>query len=96
MSAAGAAALYERVGSDEEFRGQLEAAETPDDKYRIVSQAGYDVSRDDLPTLRKLAGVNELSDEDMEKVAGGGVTTAIAVLGGGQLLGTLVIAAVIL
>jgi predicted ribosomally synthesized peptide with nif11-like leader len=96
MSAEGATALYERVGSDEAFRGQLEAAETPDDKYRIVSEAGYDVSRDDLPALRKLAGVTELSDEDVEKVAGGGVTTAVAVLGGGQLAATLIIAAVIL
>jgi predicted ribosomally synthesized peptide with nif11-like leader len=63
--------LYERVNSDEEFRAQLEGAETPDDKRRIVTDAGYDVSRDDLNTIRKLAGVSELSDEDLGKVAGG-------------------------
>jgi predicted ribosomally synthesized peptide with nif11-like leader len=83
MSAQGATALYERVTSDEKFRAQLEAAETPDDKRRIVTEAGYDVSRDDLSTLRKLAGATELSDEDMEKVAGGGAaTTAAAVVAG--------------
>jgi predicted ribosomally synthesized peptide with nif11-like leader len=71
MSAEGATALYERVSSDEEFRAQLEAAEAPDEKRRIVTEAGYDVSRDDLPTVRNLAGVSELSDEDLEKVAGG-------------------------
>jgi predicted ribosomally synthesized peptide with nif11-like leader len=71
MSAEGATALFERVTSDESFRAQLEAAETPDDKHRIVAEAGYDVGRDDLNTIRKLAGVSELSDEDLEKVAGG-------------------------
>jgi predicted ribosomally synthesized peptide with nif11-like leader len=96
MSAEGAQALYERVSSDESFRVQLETAETPDDKRRIVTDAGYDVSRDDLSTIKNLAGASELSDEDLEKVAGGAVTTAVAVLGGGQLAATLIIAAVIL
>jgi predicted ribosomally synthesized peptide with nif11-like leader len=84
MSAEGATALYERVGSDEQFRTQLETAETPEDKRRIVTEAGYDVGRDDLSTVRKLAGVSELSDEDLEKVAGGidwtGPAIAVGVL----------------
>jgi predicted ribosomally synthesized peptide with nif11-like leader len=79
MSAEGVTALYERVSSDEEFRGQLEAAETPDDKRRIVTDAGYDVSIDDLPTVKRLAGISELSDEDLEKVAGGSDVTTVAV-----------------
>jgi predicted ribosomally synthesized peptide with nif11-like leader len=77
MSAEGATALYERVSSDEEFRARLEAADTPDDKRRIVTEAGYDVSRHDLATVRNLAGVSELSDEDLEKVAGGMSTTDV-------------------
>jgi predicted ribosomally synthesized peptide with nif11-like leader len=84
MSAEGATALYERVGSDEQFRTQLETAATPEDKRRIVTEAGYDVGRDDLSTVRKLAGVSELSDEDLEKVAGGidwtGPAIAVGVL----------------
>jgi predicted ribosomally synthesized peptide with nif11-like leader len=79
MSAEGVTALYERVSSDEEFRAQLEAAETPDDKRRIVTDAGFDVSTDDLPTLKKLAGISELSDEDLEKVAGGADATTVGV-----------------
>jgi predicted ribosomally synthesized peptide with nif11-like leader len=71
MSAQGATALYERVTSDEQFRAQLEAAATPEEKRRIVTDAGYDMSRDDLSTIRNLAGMNELSDEDLERVAGG-------------------------
>ena len=82
MSAEGVTALYERVSSDEEFRGQLEAAETPDDKRRIVTDAGYDVSIDDLPTVKRLAGISELSDEDLEKVAGGVSDTQVGVAAG--------------
>jgi hypothetical protein len=37
----------------------------------IVTDAGYDLSGDDLSIIRNLAGMNELSDEDLEKVAGG-------------------------
>jgi predicted ribosomally synthesized peptide with nif11-like leader len=79
MSAEGVKALYERINSDEEFRAKMEAAETPDDKRHIVTEAGYEVTSDDLPTIRKLAGVNELSDEDLEKVAGGSDATTVAV-----------------
>jgi predicted ribosomally synthesized peptide with nif11-like leader len=87
--------LYERISSDEGFRAQLEGAETPDDKRRIVTEAGYDVSRDDLSTIRRLAGVSELSDEDMEKVAGGGTTAQalipIGVIGVGAVAGAAVV-----
>jgi predicted ribosomally synthesized peptide with nif11-like leader len=80
MSAEGATALYERISSDEAFTARLEAAESPEDKRRIVTEAGYDVGRDDLPTVRNLAGMSELSDEDLEKVAGGmGDTTGMIV-----------------
>jgi predicted ribosomally synthesized peptide with nif11-like leader len=82
MSAEAATALFERVGSDEEFRTKLEAAPTPQEKHRIVTEAGYEVTRDDVSVMRNLAGVSELSDEDLEKVAGGsGTITGIAVGG---------------
>jgi predicted ribosomally synthesized peptide with nif11-like leader len=86
MSAEGATAFYERVSSDEGFRAKLEAANTRDDKHRIVTEAGYDVSRDDLSTIRKLAGASELSDEDLEKVAGGASATDVVAVVGGVLI----------
>jgi predicted ribosomally synthesized peptide with nif11-like leader len=95
MTTQGATALYERVSSDETFSAQLEAAGTPDDKRRIVTEAGYDVSRDDLSTFRKLAGMSELSDEDLEKVAGGSgsLTTVLVGDGAGIALGIAIAAA---
>src|SRR5919204_2736713 len=83
MSAEAATALFERVGSDEEFRTKLEAAPTPQEKHRIVTDAGYEVTRDDVSVMRNLAGVSELSDEDLEKVAGGRVPTTGMAGGGG-------------
>ena len=77
MSAQAVTALFERVSSDEEFRARLEAAATPEEKHRIVSEAGYEVTRDDVSVIRELAGVQELSDEDLENVAGGGDTVVI-------------------
>ncbi|HEX6510214.1 MAG TPA: Nif11-like leader peptide family RiPP precursor [Chloroflexota bacterium] len=75
MSAEAARALSERLRSDEKFRAQfvaqLAAAETPDDKRRVLTDAGYDVSLGELPTLQKLAGMSELSDEELENLAGG-------------------------
>jgi predicted ribosomally synthesized peptide with nif11-like leader len=71
VTAEGATGLFERIRADEQFRAQLEAAATPEEKRKIVTDAGYDVDTDDLPTIRKLSGMSELSDKDVEKVAGG-------------------------
>jgi predicted ribosomally synthesized peptide with nif11-like leader len=73
MSAEGAQAFYERVTSDKQFRAQVDAQETWEGKQRVATEAGYDVSRDDMPGIRKLAGRRELSDEDLDRapVSGG-------------------------
>ena len=71
MSAEGAAALFERITTDENFRSEVEGAATPNEKHRIVTEAGYDVTPDDIPQIKSLAGVEEISDDDLEKVAGG-------------------------
>ena len=81
MSAEGATALYERINSDEQFRAEIEAAETQEERRRIVTEAGYDVSRDDAPTIRNIAGMSELSDEDLDKVSGAGAWTDLAEVG---------------
>jgi predicted ribosomally synthesized peptide with nif11-like leader len=66
MSEEGAKAFYERVTSDEQFRAQLQGT-TWEESQRIAAGAGYDVSPDDLPTIRNLAGRRELSDEDLHR-----------------------------
>ena len=68
MSVESAREMMQRVASDEDFRRKLDAAATPEERSRIVKDAGYDVSDDDVKRLR-----SEISDEDLEKVAGGDV-----------------------
>lgn len=82
MSKQGITALYERAQADDEFIARLEAASSPEEKHRIVSEAGFDVEPDDLDTLRSVAGLSELSDEDLERVAGGNSATNVAEIGG--------------
>jgi predicted ribosomally synthesized peptide with nif11-like leader len=80
MSVQGVTALWERMQSDEQFRRQVEQAATPQEKHQVVVAAGLDVEPGDLSTLRSLAGMHEISDEDLEKVAGGsGTVTGVGV-----------------
>lgn len=89
MSDQGMTALYQRLESDEAFRTRIQQAGSPQDKRRLVSAEGYDVDESDLSTLRSLAGT-ELSDADLEKVAGGtgagtdfGIGVGVTVVGAG-------------
>ncbi len=71
MSTEGTNALFERVTNDAEFRRRLEESPTAEDKRRIVSEAGFDVDRDDVATMKSLAGLDELSDDELVQAVGG-------------------------
>ena len=66
-----AQAFVERLSTDEGFRDQLAAAPTPEERLRIANDAGFAVGPDDVGAIRSAVGIEELSDEDLEKVAGG-------------------------
>ena len=66
-----AQAFVERLSTDEAFRDQLAAAPSPEDRLRIANDAGFAVGPDDVGAIRSAAGIEELSDDDLEKVAGG-------------------------
>lgn len=79
MSQEAAQAFVERVNDDEAFRNGLIAADSNDARLRMAQEAGFDVTEDDFAELRRQAGVEELSEEDLQQIAGGGDTgTAIA------------------
>jgi predicted ribosomally synthesized peptide with nif11-like leader len=71
MSTEGVRALFERVNSDEGFGRRLEEARTPEDKYQLITQAGFDINRQDLEVIKSLTGLEELSDEYLAQVVGG-------------------------
>ncbi len=70
-------AFAERITTDEEFARRLGSASSPDERLKMANDAGYDLSASDLSAIKTALNVEELSDEDLEKVAGGiGATTA--------------------
>ena len=75
MSIKGAIELFQRVKTDEAFRRSLVDARTPQDKHHIVTEAGYDVNRADLAALKDMAGIKNMSDDELAKVVGGAPRT---------------------
>ena len=71
MSDESAIAYAERVKSDPAFRLSLAAAPDPAARLTIASEAGYDLSPADIPAIKAALGLDELSDADLEQVAGG-------------------------
>jgi predicted ribosomally synthesized peptide with nif11-like leader len=71
MSTEGVRALFERVISDGAFGRQLAEAQTPEGKYQLITQAGFDIDRQDLEVIKSLDGLDELSDEYLAQVVGG-------------------------
>ena len=65
-----AAALSERLVSDEALRQRLSAAE-PDGRWRLLQEAGLDVISEDTPDINAALGVRELSEEDLKSASGG-------------------------
>ncbi len=73
-------AFAERITTDEEFARRLGSASSPDERLKMANDAGYDLSASDLSAIKTALSVEELSDEDLEKVAGGiGATTTAAI-----------------
>jgi predicted ribosomally synthesized peptide with nif11-like leader len=77
--------FFMKLGEDEELRGKLEAASKRQDLAEcalLSREAGFDFSRADLEYMVNLAQAyqtGELSEEQLELVTGGGVTTIIMV-----------------
>jgi predicted ribosomally synthesized peptide with nif11-like leader len=79
MSEEAAVAFANRLMSDEEFRDRLANAD-PEERRRMANEAGFDITVDDETAIRSALGLQEISDEDLELVAGGGDNTASIVL----------------
>ena len=62
-------ALIARLASDAGFASALAAAATSEDAQRIAAEHGFDVTPGELAAA---SAARELSDADLERVAGGG------------------------
>ena len=61
-------AFIEKVQGDDSLQEKLKAAANPDAVVSIAKEAGFSISADDLKNAQ-----SELSDEELEGVAGGDV-----------------------
>jgi len=77
MSREAAQAFVERLNSDDAFRERMVAAGDNDARLRAAQEAGFDITADDLAELRREHRADELSEEDLQKIAGGMSTTEV-------------------
>jgi predicted ribosomally synthesized peptide with nif11-like leader len=96
MSQEAVQAFVERVNDDETFRDGLIAADGNDARLQIAQEAGFDITAEDFEQLRA-QHAQELSEEDLQMIAGGrgGTGTAASILGSGMLVGSIVTAAML-
>lgn len=77
MSLASAQQFLDKVKTDETFAKAVRGATTGQQRAALVAGAGFDFTQQELDQVRK----GELSDEELDSVAGGGylcVTDACA------------------
>jgi predicted ribosomally synthesized peptide with nif11-like leader len=63
--------FVEKLSTDEEFANKLASAPTPEERLKIANDAGFAISASDVDGIKAALNIEELSDEDLEKVAGG-------------------------
>ncbi len=67
MSIESAKAFLERVKDDEDFRKELEEQASAEERIKFAKAQGFDFTKEEIDSLK-----DELSDDQMDAVAGGG------------------------
>ncbi len=78
MSVKSAKALMEKIKSDPKFGKKIEDAKDNKARMAIIRSAGFDFTQEEMKQAVKPAE-GELSDEDLEAVAGGSSAPWVAV-----------------
>lgn len=71
MSAEAATAFAERLKTDEAFQSEILSAATPEERLDLAREAGFDLSVDDADTIKSALGIEEVSEEDLDRISGG-------------------------
>ena len=66
MSIVSAKAFLERVENDEDFRKELVDRTSAEERMKFAKAQGFDFTKEEIDSLK-----DELSDEDLDAVAGG-------------------------
>ena len=75
MSVESAKEFLKKLAKDEAFKKSIESA-SDEEKQKIVKEAGFDFTKDEIKEV--VGGSSELSDADLEKVAGGSAVTWVS------------------
>ena len=77
--------LYQRINEDADSRASLEAVST-EEKKQLIKDAGYEVTCEEwkqiIAEIEAINSSQELSEEELEAVAGGAHTPAITAASG--------------
>jgi predicted ribosomally synthesized peptide with nif11-like leader len=70
---------HQAVQEDPALRDRLRSADSPADKRQVLADAGHSgFTPDQADVLRKKQSGSELSDADLQTIAGGGTTTVVS------------------
>jgi len=94
MSLAHAEGFIKKIGTDEEVRERIKTLETDEDKKRFAEDLGFSFTAEELEQyLSEKMSESQLSDEDLEAVAGGASAMWVGVGIGAGALGVGTVAA---
>jgi predicted ribosomally synthesized peptide with nif11-like leader len=71
MSVEQAKAFIEKLGSDENLLNQVYSAGNDDARMQLAKAAGFDFSADEFNSVIDQLGGEELSEDELDRVAGG-------------------------
>src|SRR5262245_1325987 len=78
MSAENAARFVQQIAQDQSLKARVEAVQTADEVVRIAREAGFDLTADELKAAARRLSGREMSDQELEAVAGGGYLSSAA------------------
>ncbi len=93
MSKDAAISFAERLKTDDAFQARLSGAADSSERLAILQAEGFDLSKDDVAAVKQALGIEELSDEDLERVAGGAGETTVATISAGYWSASVAVAA---
>lgn len=78
MSVESAKACLEKLRADADFAAKLEKAGDDAGRVKIIEDAGFDFTKEDFKEAAAEMAPEELSDKDLEAVAGGSSGTWVS------------------
>jgi len=65
--------FLQKVKEDESFKAKIKETKDSDQFIELARSSGYDITLDELEAVMKENLSDELSDKDLESIAGGGL-----------------------